>query len=118
MVVKDIYKVIVDNNIDFKIVKPRKRILGTCYRNKNIITINNNLDEYSFLVVTLHELAHFFANKEATQKISPHGKQWQEQYIRLLKYFLYKGIFPKQIAEQVFMIIQKPKATFLGFSWQ
>jgi SprT protein len=112
MVVEDIYKLITDNEIDFQIVKPRKRVLGTCYRNKNIITINNNLDKYSFLIVTLHEFAHFFANKNSTQKIAPHGKQWKEEYSKLLKEYLYKGVFPKQIAEQVFLLIRKPTATF------
>lgn len=112
LAVEDVVKIIEENNICFKIVNPRKRVLGTCSRTKNIITINSNLNQYSFLLVSLHEFAHFFAIKKYGNKIMPHGKQWKQEYSNILKQFLYKKVFPKELAEVVFSQIIKPRATF------
>ena len=49
-------------DIDIKIITPRKTKLGDFrYSNGNsLITINNNLNKYSFLITLTHEIAHAF----------------------------------------------------------
>ncbi len=74
--------------VQFKIVKPRKTKLGD-FRAKNKhgkaqITINGNLNPYSFLVTTLHEFAHLTNYLEHEYRVAPHGKEWKLHYTRLL----------------------------------
>ncbi|MDO5760394.1 MAG: hypothetical protein Q4Q06_05160 [Bacteroidota bacterium] len=107
----DIAHIVLRYNIVFKVVRPRQRYLGTCYKNKNIITVNGNLPPYLFLLVTLHELGHFISLKKYGLDIKPHGQEWKQEYTKLLKHFLYKGIFPVRLAEKVMQEIIKPQAT-------
>lgn len=107
----DIAHIVLQYNIVFKIVRPRKVFLGTCYKNKNIITVNANLPPFLFLLVTLHEIGHFISLKKYGTDIKPHGKEWQDEYVKLLKHFLYKGVFPIKLAERVMQEIIRPKAT-------
>ena len=44
----DIAHIVLQYSIVFKIVRPRKVFLGTCYKNKNIITVNANLPPFLF----------------------------------------------------------------------
>lgn len=74
--------------VQFKIVKPRKTKLGD-FRAKNKhgkaqITINGDLNPYSFLVTTLHEFAHLTNYLEFGHYVAPHGKEWKLHYTRLL----------------------------------
>lgn len=74
--------------VQFKIVKPRKTKLGD-FRAKNKhgkpqITINGDLNPYSFLVTTLHEFAHLTNYLEHGHRVAPHGKEWKLHYTRLL----------------------------------
>jgi len=74
--------------VQFKIVKPRKTKLGD-FRAKNKhgkpqITVNGNLNPYSFLVTTLHEFAHLTVYLEHGHRVAPHGKEWKLHYTRLL----------------------------------
>ena len=108
---EEIAHIVFAYNIVLKVVRPRKFVLGTCYKNKNIITINGNLPPYLFLLVTLHEIAHFVSLKKNGTTIKPHGVEWKQEYIKLLKHFLYKGVFPNQLAELVMQEIIHPKAT-------
>ena len=74
--------------VQFKIVKPRKTKLGD-FRAKNNhgkpqITVNGDLNPYSFLVTTLHEFAHLTVYLEHGHRVAPHGKEWKLHYTRLL----------------------------------
>ena len=107
----DIAHIVYKYDIVLKVVRPRQRFLGTCHKNKNIITVNGNLPPYLFLLVTLHELGHFISLKKYGLNIKPHGLEWKQEYTKLLKHFLYKGIFPVKLAEKVMQEIIKPSAT-------
>ncbi len=107
----DIAHIILQYNIVFKVVNPRKVFLGTCYKHKNIITVNANLPPFLFLLVTLHEIGHFVSLRKYGTDIKPHGAEWKEEYTKLLKHFLYKGVFPPKLAERVMQEIIKPQAT-------
>ena len=79
---------LMEYTVQFKIVKPRKTKLGD-FRAKNKhgkaqITINGDLNPYSFLVTTLHEFAHLTNYLEHGHRVAPHGKEWKLHYTRLL----------------------------------
>ena len=76
------------HTVQFKIVKPRKTKLGD-FRAQNKhgkpqITINGDLNPYSFLITTLHEFAHLTTYLEYGHRVAPHGKEWKLHYTRLL----------------------------------
>lgn len=109
--VEEISHLVFQYKITIKVVRPRRIFLGTCYKNKSLITINGNLPPYLFLLVTLHELGHFFSLQKYGKDIKPHGEEWKQEYAKLLKHFLYKGVFPPKLAERVMQEIIKPHAT-------
>ena len=66
------------NDVDLKMVNERVTRHGD-YRKlpngKHRITINQNLNEYRFLITLVHEIAHLEAFKAHGKLIKPHGKR-------------------------------------------
>jgi len=101
-------------NIDLKIVKPRKTKLGDFRFQFNkgfIITINDDLNPFAFLITLTHEIAHAFIYKEYGRNISSHGKEWRNMFKSLMLNFLSKDIFPKDILVLLSMHLIKPTST-------
>lgn len=101
--------------VHLTITKERQTILGN-YRNKIVdknhrISVNGNLNKYSFLITLLHELAHLLAHEKYGHRIQAHGKQWKEEYSGILKEFLPKKIFPPEIESSLLKSLQDPAAT-------
>ena len=71
----------------FKIVKPRKTKLGDfragVKNEKHQITVNGDLNKYSFLITTLHEFAHLITYDEYGRNAAPHGKEWKDNFTQL-----------------------------------
>jgi SprT protein len=67
-----------------KITNPRKLRLGSFRAALKgelpIISLNNDLGQYSFLLVFLHELAHLHTWQEHGRRVAPHGKEWKDAY--------------------------------------
>lgn len=88
--------------IQLKVTKPRQSKLGD-YTPASLsdpihqISINNDLNCYSFLVTLVHEFAHFTAYYRSQWRIKPHGREWQYEYARLMQPFLDRGIFPDDV---------------------
>lgn len=86
--------------LKFKIVKPRKTKLGdfrVLNRSAFIITVNGDLNPYSFLITTLHEIAHFETYKKHGSAVAPHGNEWKLQFSKLLQPFIKHPEFPDDI---------------------
>ena len=99
---------------DVKLSAPRKTKLGD-YRcrpdsGKHLITINSDLNRYSFLVVYLHEAAHCIAGIKYGPGIKPHGHHWQQQMKSLLAPLMSPDIFPRDILEALRSYLKAPKA--------
>ena len=97
------------------ITKERTTVLGN-YRNSfannnHRITINGNLNKYSFLVTLLHELAHLFTYEIFKNKVHPHGTEWKNEYSKLIAQFLLKKIFPDDIQKALMKTLQNPAAS-------
>lgn len=83
-----VIELLLKHPVVFKIVKPRKSKLGD-FRGRNSkgkmqITINSDLNKYSFLITTLHEFAHLVTFVEHGHRVVPHGVEWQNNYRKLI----------------------------------
>lgn len=113
--VEPVYQSIVEHKIHFKITRSRKTKLGD-YRppirhEHHRITINHDLNPYSFLITFIHELAHLKVYNQYKNKVPPHGKEWKQTYKELMNGFLNLDIFPKDIQLVLEKSIQNSKAS-------
>ena len=104
-----------DTECTLTITRERKSILGN-YRSKvsdknHRITVNGNLNKYSFLITLLHELAHLLAHEKYGHRILPHGAQWKNEYSKILSTFLVKKIFPAEIENILLLNLKNPAAS-------
>ncbi len=87
--------------VKFKIVPPRKTKLGD-FRighgmEKPQITVNGDLNPYSFLITTLHEFAHLHTFQQYGNRVNPHGEEWKKNFRNLLIPIIDTGNLPKDI---------------------
>ena len=87
--------------VRFKIVPPRKTKLGDFSighgMEKPQITINGDLNPYSFLITTLHEFAHLHTYQQYGNRVNPHGEEWKANFRKLLIPIIDSGKLPKDI---------------------
>ena len=87
--------------VRFKIVPPRKTKLGDFSighgMEKPQITINGDLNPYSFLITTLHEFAHLHTYQQYGNRVNPHGEEWKANFRKLLIPIINSGKLPKDI---------------------
>jgi SprT protein len=104
--------------IHLTITRQRNSILGD-YRHalnqkNHRISVNGNLNKYAFLVTLLHEMAHLLAFEIYGNRIAPHGKEWKNEYSKILAQFLLKKVFPADIEKALLKSVQNPSATSCG----
>ncbi len=106
---------IIHHKVHLTISRQRQTKLGD-YRNaygsqNHRISVNGNLNKYSFLITLLHELAHLLAYEQFGNRIQPHGAEWKRTYGMVLKDFLGKQLFPPDIAKELQATIHNPAAS-------
>ena len=106
---------ICDYNVKFKISKPRQTKLGD-YRkdpkeNHHRISVNGDLNPFSFLVTTLHEFAHLTTFDAYGHRVKPHGKEWKEEFQKFLIKFINLGVFPESLENALVNYTINPKAS-------
>ena len=102
-----------DLNVKVVISSPRKTKLGD-FKVKNqkmVISVNNNLNPYSFLITFTHELAHAFVFKKHKNKVLPHGVSWKLTFKSMLLNFLSPEFFPDDVLKVLSKHIINPKAS-------
>jgi hypothetical protein len=87
--------------VHLTITRERKSVLGD-YRhatqaNNHRISVNGNLNKYSFLITLIHELAHLVTFMEYGNRVQSHGKEWKLVYRKMLEEFLRLKVFPDDI---------------------
>jgi SprT protein len=99
--------------VDLLISSPRKTKLGDfkVRHGKLSISINNNLNLYSFLITLTHELAHAFVYQKHSNTVLPHGEQWKATFKAMLLNFLH--LFPEDINKALSLYLLNPKASTL-----
>ncbi|MFN8437380.1 MAG: hypothetical protein U0V72_07015 [Cytophagales bacterium] len=99
----------------FKITQPRQSKFGDFRYIPSTqtiqITVNGDLNPYAFLVTYLHEVAHLLTFKKYKNSVSPHGKEWKNQFKTLLMPMLSKDVFPLGILINLEQYAQNPKAS-------
>lgn len=100
-------------NCQLKITKPRQSKLGD-YRclqkgKGHIISINNDLNTYAFLITLTHEIAHMMVWEKHQNKVQAHGKEWKEMFQLLMLNFL--PFFPQNILSPLARHLKNPKAS-------
>lgn len=104
------------HTVHLTLTNERKTVLGD-YRHPvpeapyHRISINANLNPYSFLITLLHELAHLFTFVHFHHKASPHGKEWKTQFRHILIPFLGKRFFPPDVEKALFAYLNNPAAS-------
>ena len=101
--------------VQLTITRERKTVLGD-YRNSHAgknhrISVNSNLNIYAFLITLLHELAHLFTYERFGHRVLAHGKEWKEEYSKILARFLLKKIFPPDIQKALLNNLENPAAS-------
>ncbi len=98
-------------NCKLKITAARSTKLGDYRYSKkgHEITINNDLNKYSFLITLTHEIAHMMVRDECKPGRLPHGKEWKDTFQKLMLNFL--PLFPNTILEVLSPHLKNPKAS-------
>ena len=103
------------DELDAEIVisPPRNTKLGDFKVRYNhlAISVNNNLNPYSFLITLTHELAHAFIWRDHKNRVKPHGEEWKELYKKLMLNFLNPDIFPQDILRTLSKHLISPSAS-------
>lgn len=106
--------------VHLTISRQRQSVLGD-YRHKHAdkahrISVNSNLNKYSFLITLLHELAHLLTYERFGHRVQPHGREWKHEFGRILARFIDAKVFPDNITQALLQSINNPAASSCGDS--
>jgi len=101
--------------VHLTITRARKSILGdyrNAYNNRNHrISVNGNLNTYSFLITLLHELAHLLTFEKYGNRVQSHGREWKTLFGQLLAQFIQTKVFPADIEKELLATLHNPGAS-------
>jgi hypothetical protein len=114
--VEQIVNWILDYGVHLKITASRSTKLGDFRPNMSKskghrITINYNLNQHSFLITLVHELAHLVTWNQHGHSAKPHGYEWKLNYRNMLVPFIRQGIFPDDVTSALINYIDNPAAS-------
>ena len=112
--VDEVFELLCMYPVQLKITNPRKRVHGSYRRPRHIsdihqITVNGDLNVYTFLLTLLHEIAHM--NAWITNQSIGHDEKWKNCFSQLIKQFLMLNVFPKDITIALEQHIQNIKSS-------
>jgi hypothetical protein len=113
--VDEVFKWVKKKQVHLKIAKQRKTKLGDyrppIHHPNHRISVNHDLNKYSFLITLVHEFAHLVVWENHKNNVDPHGKEWKLEYKRLMMVFLEKEVFPEDIKIILLKSIENSKAS-------
>jgi len=98
----------------FKLRKTRQTKVGDFIcRNGQApeITVNHDLHPFLFLITYVHEVAHLDVHRQYPRSADPHGTEWKDAFIRLLKPLMTTDIFPQQLLRRLSLHMENPRAS-------
>lgn len=106
---------VIEYDFKLKITRGRNSKLGD-YRapvngSNHLITINHNLNRYSFFITLVHEVAHLVTYNKYQDTVSPHGAEWKQAYKTLMKPFMSASIFPADVLLALQKYLVSPAAS-------
>ncbi len=115
---EDVMYYLQHHKVHLTISRKRQTILGDyrhAYSDKNHrISVNGNLNKFAFLITLLHELAHLFTFEQYGHKVQAHGREWKNEFGKILAKFLLKKVFPPDIEKALLGTLQNPAASSCG----
>jgi len=106
---------IIEYDFKLKIKKERSTRLGDYSSPRNgsnhVITINYNLNKFSFLITLGHEIAHLTTFNTHKNSVLPHGNEWKKGFAELMQCFLNTEVFPIDILYALRKYMQNPGAS-------
>lgn len=104
-----------DTSCRFKVSRSRKTKLGD-YRapfkgSPHQITVNHDLNPYSFLITSIHEFAHLKTYQDHKSTVKPHGAEWKQNFISMMQPFIKLSIFPNDILIAISSYMNNPAAS-------
>ncbi|MFN0080896.1 MAG: SprT-like domain-containing protein [Ferruginibacter sp.] len=101
--------------IQLTITRSRSSVLGD-YRHAHLdkghrISVNGDLNKFSFLITLLHEIAHLVTFIKYHNRVQPHGAEWKACFAQILTVFASKEIFPDDINAALKNSINNPAAS-------
>ena len=108
-------RLLAGNNVRLTIAGERSTKLGD-YRKLSkegihAISVNENLNKYSFLLTLIHELAHLKVRENFGCRVKPHGLEWKNEFKLLICWFLENEIFPQDLMIEIRRYMINPKAS-------
>jgi len=107
-------KFIIENVVHFTVSKARSSKLGDYKQpwegKPHRISVNGNLNQYAFLVTTVHEMAHLTTFEKYGNKARPHGMEWKQEFVTLFDPLMKRDILPTDITLAVNNYLKSAKA--------
>ena len=105
---------LIDKVVHFTISKARKTKLGD-YRQPwegkpHRISVNGDLNQYAFLVTTVHEMAHLATFEKYGNKVKAHGVEWKSEFVELFQPLIQKEILPTDVTLAVNNYLKNARA--------
>jgi len=101
--------------VHLTVARERKSVLGdyrhSTHHANHRISVNGNLNPYSFLITLLHELAHLLTFEQFGNHVLSHGREWKAIYVKILDQFLQHQVFPGDIEIELLRSLKNPAAT-------
>ncbi len=106
---------LIENVVHFTVSKKRKTKLGDYrhpYNGKpHRISVNGDLNPYSFLITTLHEMAHLTTYEKYGNRVKPHGVHWKTEFKSIADPILNKVALPIDVAMALNNYLRNAKAS-------
>lgn len=101
--------------VHFTVSKKRKTKLGD-YRHPykgspHKISVNGDLNRYSFLITTLHEMAHLTTFEQYGHHAKPHGEEWKNEFKKISEPILAKQVLPTDVTLALNNYLKNAKAS-------
>lgn len=104
-----------DYKVHLRITKNRNSKLGDfrppAKNGANKISINYDLNQYSFLITLIHEIAHVHVWENHGNKPKPHGKEWKNTFRELMQPILKEDVFPEDVDFALRKYLRNAKAS-------
>lgn len=106
---------LIDKIVHFTVSKKRKTKLGDYrhpYQGKpHRISVNGDLNPYSFLITTLHEMAHLTTYEKYGNRVKPHGIHWKVEFKTIADPIFEKVTLPVDVDMALKNYLQNARAS-------
>lgn len=113
--IEQIVEWLLEYRIHLKITPRRKSkygdFQGATFNSPHKISVNGDLNPYSFLIVLVHEMAHLFTYETYRHDVKPHGKEWKHNFLKLMIPFFHAHVFPPELELAVKKSMLNPGAS-------